>query len=336
MTMTSPTHPAATEPAAHLTHAVALLGGVRGALRSGLLEALWRWHPCTAAELATRSHLPVRTVELTLGALAIGGVVAADDADRWTLTAPPESWAMLVGFEENICRFVETGTATRADGDDRYTGVLPIIGRFHERIAEQVAPMLTRADGSVLEIGAGTAPWSRALLSAEPTMQAVAVDLPPVVAQLARSLAHDPVGVRIELRAQDVRSLRMTERFDVVVVSGLCRLLGAADNAQLFRRCLHLLAAGGRLVVCDAFAGSPDPDGSLALYELGLAARSHAETLWTATDYERWLRDAGFAPAETVLTGRAGVTVLVASDPRTHLSSTSTRAEAHTNPQDPS
>ena len=63
---------------------------------------------------------------MTLAALAVGGVVVEDepvpddtdghpDAARrpgWALTAPPETWALLVGFEENICRFVETGTAT--------------------------------------------------------------------------------------------------------------------------------------------------------------------------------------------------------------------------------
>ena len=63
----------------------------------------------------------------------------------------------------------------------------------------------------------------------------------------------------------------------------------------------------------DAFAGSADPDGSLALYTLGLAARSRAEALWSADDYERWLGAAGFAAIEVVLTERAGVTVLVAS-----------------------
>ncbi len=57
---------------------------MRGALRSGLLEALWRWQPCTTAEIATRAHLSERTVELTLAALAVGGVVAQDDDGRWT------------------------------------------------------------------------------------------------------------------------------------------------------------------------------------------------------------------------------------------------------------
>jgi cyclopropane fatty-acyl-phospholipid synthase-like methyltransferase len=164
-----------------------------------------------------------------------------------------------------------------------------------------------------LELGAGTAPWSRALLAVDPTLTAVAVDLPPVIAQLRRSLGDTALSGRIDLQAQDVRSLTLTGHFDVIVVSGLCRLLGDADNARLFARCRGLLAPGGRFVICDALAGSADPDGSLALYALGLAARSRAETLWSARDYSTWLAAAGFATAEVVLTEAAGVTVLVAA-----------------------
>jgi SAM-dependent methyltransferase len=338
MTLTSPfqqpVRPGSAACAARLTGAVSLVGGVKGGLRSGLLEALWRWQPCTAAELATRIHLSQRAVEVTLAALAVGGVVVEsehvdDDTDSprddahgsdWALTAPPETWALLVGFEENICRFVETGTATRADADDRYTGVLPVIGRFHDAMAEQVAPLLARRGARVLELGAGTAPWSRALLAADPTITAVAVDLPPVISHLARTLRGSALAPRVELVAQDVRSLALAERFDVIVVSGLCRLLSESDNAQLFVRCLGLLAPHGRVVICDSFAGSDDHDGSLALYTLGLAARSHAEALWSAADYERWLDRAGFTTAAIVLAERPGLTALIASTaPQPHL-----------------
>ena len=165
----------------------------------------------------------------------------------------------------------------------------------------------------LLELGAGTAPWSRALLAIDPTVTSVAVDLPPVIAQLERSLSGTSLETRIDLIPQDVRTFTLTERFDVIVISGLCRLLGEADNARLFARCLDLLTPDGRLVICDAFAGSDDPDGSLALYSLGLAARSRAEALWSARDYERWLEAAGFTTAALVLAERPGMTALIAS-----------------------
>ena len=316
----SPPHQNSGRSAARLTDAVALVGGVRGALRSGLLEALWRWQPCTSAEIATRAHLSERTVELTLAALAVAGVVVRDEHGRWELTAPPEAWALLVGFEENICRFVETGAATRADGDDRYTGVLPVIGRFNEHMAVQMAPLLARPNARILELGAGTAPWSQALLAIDLTITAVAVDLPPVISQLERSLRGSVLETRIELRAQDVRSLTLTERFDVVVISGLCRLLDEAENVRLFARCIDLLAPDGRLVICDAFGGSEDRDGTLALYALGLAARSRAEALWSARDYERWLEAAGFTMAAIVLAQRPGMaTLIAATSPQSYL-----------------
>ena len=307
---------------------------MRGALRSGLLEALWRWQPCTTAEIATRAHLSERTVELTLSALAVADVVVQDADGRWELTAPPEAWALLVGFEENICRFVESGAATRADGDDRYTGILPVIGRFHDHMAAQMAPLLARRNARLLELGAGTAPWSRALLAIDPTMTALAVDLPPVIDQLEHSLRGSAIAARLETLAHDVRSLEIAERFDVIVVSGLSRLLGEADNARLFARCFDLLAPDGRLVICDAFAGSDDPDGSLALYALGLAARSRAEALWSARDYERWLEDAGFTTAAIVLAERPGMTALIAAtSPQPYLLGLSAEFTPATDPR---
>jgi len=298
----------------HLTHAVALIGAVRGALRSGLMEALQRWQPCTADELAVRAHLVPRAVDLTLHALAAGGVVA-EDAAGWTLQAPPAAWAGLVGFDEHICNFIETGAPTSADRVDRYVDVLSVIGRFHETVAAHFAPALVSPCARVLELGAGTAPWSRALLACDPTVTALAVDLPPVAARLERDLAAGALAGRITCRTGDVRPLALTEQFDVIVIAGLCRLLSDDDNAGLIARCGGWLAAGGRLVVCDALADSADPDGTLALYALGLAARSRAETLWTSADYDRWFQRAGLVRSSIMSTDRSAVSVILCNHP---------------------
>lgn len=293
-----------------LTSAIVLVGAVRGSLRSGLLEALWKWQPCTTGELAVRSHLAPRVVGLTLDALAAGGVVATD-GERWTLPARPEAWAALIGFDQHVVNLVEHGEPTCADDADRYTGVLPVLGRFHEPLAAQLAPALVTPGSRVLEVGAGTAPFSRALLTYEPTASATAVDLPPVAEQLAARIDASEFAGRIDCQGCDVRRYAPTEQFDVVVVAGLCRLLSSGDNAELLGRCARWLAPGGRLVVCETLADSPDRDGAMALYALGLAARSRAETLWSSTDYDRWLGDAGLERARLVTTDRPEVTVLI-------------------------
>ncbi len=314
VTLTAPTRPASARSPEHLTHAVALVGAVRGAIDSGLMEALWRWQPCSVDELAVRAHLPRRAVELTLHALATGGVVA-DDAGGWTLQAPPPAWAGLVGFDQHICNFVETGVPTGADGDDRYADVLAVIGRFHEPVATQFAPSLIRPGARVLELGAGTAPWSQALLACDPTSTATVVDLPPVAARLEREIAIGAFADRITCRPGDVLDVELGERFDVIVIAGLCRLLSEDDNARLFARCRDWLAADGRLVVCDALADTPDPDGTLAVYALGLAARTHAEALWATADYDRWLDRAGLVRSSTTSTDRPQVAVMLCNQP---------------------
>jgi SAM-dependent methyltransferase len=314
MALEAPTRQISARSPERLTHAVALTGAVRGALRSGLIEALWRWQPCTVDELAVRAHLVRRSVDLTLHALAAGGVVAEDD-EGWTLQAPPAAWAGIVGFDEHICSFIETGAATIADRDDRYADVLSVIGRFHEPVAAQLAPALTIPHARVLELGAGTAPWSRALLACDPTVTSVVVDLPPVAARLEREIADGAFAGRITCRAGDVRDLALAEQFDVIVIAGLCRLLSDDDNALLFARCRGWLATGGCLVVCDALADAADPDGTVALYALGLAARSHAEGLWATADYDRWLRGAGLVRSAVVPTAHPEVAVMLCDHP---------------------
>ncbi len=305
-----------------LTTAVVLTAAVRGALRSGLLEALWRWQPCDVEELAVRSHLSRRAADLTLDALRAGGVVERNH-ELWTMPTGPDAWAALVGFEQHIADFIETGEATCADRPERYAEVLAVIGHFHEAVAARMAPALIPPGGRVLELAAGTAPWSRALLAAEPSATAVAVDLAPVSARLEQTLAGGPLAARIVCRAGDVRELTIDERFDVIVVAGICRLLSDTDNARLLAGGAQGLAEDGHLVVCDALAGTPDPHGSLALYALGLAARSHAQTLWSLADYDAWLHAAGLTRARLERTERPEVSALVCShSPVSHSTDT--------------
>jgi SAM-dependent methyltransferase len=294
--------------------AVALVGGLRGALRSGLIDALWRWQPCTSDELATRAHLVHRAVELTLAALSAGGVVT-EDRGLWTLSAPPQAWAGFLAVDEQIGRYVETGVPPYADQADGCIEDRRLAERFHGQVADWIAPTLVHPHVRMLELGAGTAPWSRALLTIEPTATAVAVDLAPVIERLDRDIAEAALAGRLIGVPGDLRTIKLAGRFDVVVVSGLCRHLSDADSAALFERCRGWLAEGGRLFVCDALADTVDAGGALALYALGLAARSRAETLRSTDDYQRWFRLAGLARPQFLPTGLPEATVLISEDP---------------------
>lgn len=317
----APTQPAPNPHAGTLapmrcTEAVTVVAALDAALRTGILDALERWAPLTARDLAARTHLDERAVGLTLAALEVGGIVARA-GDTWSASAPAEAWATVRAFADRIVGYVETGAPTAHLGAGRYVTPLRVIGEFARPLIDVALPDLAAPGTRMLELGAGTAPWGRTLLGLVPDASVVALDLPPVAAALREQLAAD--GVRgIECVAGDVRTAaplgggHTPAAFDLVVVSGLCRLLTAADNAALFRRCAGWLAPGGRIVICDALADSDDADGSLALYRLGLAARSAAESLWTTAQYAGWLDAAGFETPSVVARGRAGHAVAVA------------------------
>ena len=131
-------------------------------LRSGLLEALWRWQPCTAAELATRAHLPRtrrRAHPRRPGRRWRGGRGRArDDAAGLPQPAPPDSVGAarrLRGEHLPLRRDRHRHPCRR---DDRYTGVLPVIGRFHDGMAEQrgAVARTTERPGAGTRCGHGT------------------------------------------------------------------------------------------------------------------------------------------------------------------------------------
>jgi hypothetical protein len=122
-----------------LAQAVTLVAAARGALDSGMLQALDRWQPCTADDLAVRSHLTLRSVQLTIAALSAGGVVVDQGDGYWTLRDPLQAVQAMLANDTEIRRFIETGRGPRqgdnATGDDKYAEDFALLSNLN--IAEK-------------------------------------------------------------------------------------------------------------------------------------------------------------------------------------------------------
>lgn len=110
----------------------------------------------------------------------------------------------------------------------------------------------------VLDLGAGGAPWSIAVLTACPDATAVVNDLSGVLGVAQRMTAEHGVSDRCEFLAGDFHEVELEEgSFDLVVLGHVCRTEGEDGARHLVERAFAALRPGGRVVVSDYFV---DPE----------------------------------------------------------------------------
>ena len=111
-----------------------------------------------------------------------------------------------------------------------------------------------RRGASVLEFGAGAAPWAAAVLEADPTASAVVNDLEPVLPQARAALG--PLGSRCRFAGGDYLTADLEDDgFDVVVLGHVLRAEPDDRAGALVARAASLLAPDGRIVVAEYLAG---------------------------------------------------------------------------------
>ena len=165
----------------------------------------------------------------------------------------------------------------------------------------------------LLDLGAGGAPWSIAVLEARPAAVAVVNDLPAVLEVARRRLAEAGLSGRSELLAGDYWSLEPPAPFDLVVLGHVCRAEGGEGAAALVARAGGWLAPGGLLLVAE-YLLDDDRRGPAQAQLLGttMMASTRRGATFTASEARGWLGAAGLEevalasplPPTAVLLGR--------------------------------
>lgn len=148
----------------------------------------------------------------------------------------------------------------------------------------------------VLELGAGGAPWSVAVLEAVPDATAVVNDLPGVVDVAVRKLDERGLSDRVEIRSGDYLDIEVeSASYDLVVLGHICRAESAERVDALIERAFDALRPGGRVFLSDYFADRQRAHAGHALM-MGvtmMASTKHGRT-FTYGEISGRLRDAGF------------------------------------------
>jgi SAM-dependent methyltransferase len=154
----------------------------------------------------------------------------------------------------------------------------------------------------LLDLGAGSASWTIALLLANPTATAVVNDLPAVIDMTRDRTLHHGVAERCEFRPGDYFTLPLPDaEFDVVLLAHVLRAESADGRRSLIERAVRALRPGGAVVIAEYFV-QDDRRGPLNALMLGItmmAATPSGGTL-TYADCRKLLGDGGIAQVDVL------------------------------------
>jgi len=169
--------------------------------------------------------------------------------------------------------------------------------------------VLATSPARVMDIGANTGKFARAVLNQSAGVELHLVDLPPQLALAERLLGDAGLSARATLHAVDVLDLRQLfpGGMDLVWMSQFLSCFGEAVIASIFARAAAALAPGGQVLVMDTFWDRQRYD--IAAYCLintspyFAAMASGNSKVYESADYVRLAADAGLR----LVTARDGI-----------------------------
>jgi len=164
----------------------------------------------------------------------------------------------------------------------------PAIGTATEELAS--------AGRRLLDLGAGAAPWSLALATADPHVLVTAVDLPPVLPVTRQAVAAARCEGQFRFVEEDMFKVTLEDdAFDLVILGNICHLFDESTNRRLLKRVAGWLAPGGTIAVID-FLPNERRDGPrmVTLYAAELVRRVPTGQVYPFSSYASWLRESGF------------------------------------------
>jgi ubiquinone/menaquinone biosynthesis C-methylase UbiE len=289
---------------------------VAAGVELGLFAALAD-RPRTVADLASSCLASVPQLAVALDGLAAIGLLSVTDglyglgpaAADFLVPGRPAYMGDLVlhspGPADNwtdLSTTIRTGAPARPVDDDGcfYAQLVGATFPTQYEVARRVAARMDEPIDTVLDLGAGAAPWSVALLERFPDATAVVNDLPEVIPLAARSLTDHGVADRARLVAADYRTMPFEpSSFAVVVLGHVCRAEGAEGAAALIRQAAQAAKPGGTVIVSDYFVDDQRTDSRNArLLWVTMMANTRQGATFTYGHYRQWLTDAGFGSVE--------------------------------------
>jgi hypothetical protein len=286
------------------------------AIDLGVFDSLAHRGPSTASELADELGVSSRHLDALLGGVVATGLLdhrlgrfeLTDTARRYLTRDGAATMRELVSVSpgpfanwESLAQTVRTGVPPEPIDDraaDYYGPLVEATFPTIFRCATRAVAML-RLDAldrpATLDVGAGGAPWTAALLSANAGATAVVNELPGVIEVARRRLGERDLLDRVVLEAGDYRSIDLgRDRFDVAVLGHVLRAEGIDAARALVVRTVDALRPGAHIVVGDYFLDRQRAHAGHALaMGVTMIANTRRGEVFSAAECAAWLRDAG-------------------------------------------
>ena len=297
------------------------------ALRDGLIRAVAH-EPRSATETADKLGLDRRATRIILSALAEleildespdgfrlreehRGPLLEPDDERYVGQSVIHRFELITTWTK-LPETLKTGLPAEDRTRPNFEGTATFIHEMRrtarpgaQGVATVVLPRL-KPGASILDIGGG--PGTNAEAFARGGARVTVFDRPEVIEQMRDVLALSGIAVA----AGDMNETLPEGPFDAVYFGNTSHMYGPEENRALFARMRKVLAPGGLLVVREFVRGMSEDAALFAVNMLIITARGNT---YSATEYEGWLREAGFEGVEFVAVPGRGTHLILGQNP---------------------
>lgn len=278
----------------------------------------------TAVEVAEAASSSVRGIRILLDCL-VSFRLLRKSQQRYSLTpistrylrkSSPDYMGHLWESEQSLEMWnylndaIRTGKPLRKPGTPEqegksFAGLVRSLHIVNEKPAELAARVLgsgtTHKGMSVLDVACGSGVWGMAIAQADPQSRIVAQDFPAVVEITKSYVKQRNVEAQFTYLPGDLREVGFGKsRFDLAILGNILHSEGKRFSRELLMRIHPALKDSGRIVIIDVI---PDeqrtgPQSSL-LVALAMLMDTEEGDLFTLSEYQEWLTEAGYEGFET-------------------------------------
>jgi predicted O-methyltransferase YrrM len=282
--------------------------------------------PSTAENLACRITADLRGMTILLDALSAMGLlikepdgvyrcspdVAACLSDRSPHSVLPmihhanhlwKSWSNLTSKVSDTEPAEIPASAARNTDDMRaFIGAMHVVGAsLAENIVKAVEPGKAK---TLIDVGGASGTYAIAFLSAAPNMKATLFDRPAVIPIARERMAEAGMADRVRFVAGDFYADELPGGHDLAMLSAIIHQNNAAQNVELFRKVLHAMVSGGRLIIRDhVMEPNRIAPKEGAIFAVNMLVNTRGGSTYTFDEIKTWLEEAGFTKVRLLQTG---------------------------------
>ncbi len=182
----------------------------------------------------------------------------------------------------------------------RVRDLFPLVNPIASRYATELPLHLPEGTAlQVLDVGAGSAPWSAAFAQRYVSAQVTALDLSAVVIEGKRQIDELGLHDRYTWISADMNTVELLPlAYHLIIVGHVFRFIGDEQVQTLISKLKKSLRPGGTLLVADIFL-SDDQQGPPAAINLDISmlVNTAQGRIRTCDEMVVWLRDSGLQEA---------------------------------------